>query len=250
MKKLTLLLIFFFVLFSCKTEKKNYLFVNPSNSIEVNFNINTQNIPIYNILHKNDTVLDNSQLGIIREDMNFYNNMELISVLGPIEVDETYNMFQGKKKHINYMANQYIVELKNESNKKMNIIFNLSKDGVAFKYIFPEKSESVYKIEDEKTTYNFVANTKGWLQPMSRAKTGWEQVNPSYEEYYLSEIPVNEKSPIGEGWVYPTLFNTNDTWILISETGLDSNYCGTRLTYNNEYKALQVSFPQKEEAFP
>ncbi|WP_439130096.1 glycoside hydrolase family 97 catalytic domain-containing protein [Polaribacter sp.] len=250
MKKLILLLIFCFVLFSCKTEKNNYLFVNPSNSIEVNFNINTQNIPIYNILHKKDTVLGNSQLGITREDMNFYNNMELISVSDPIEVHETYSMVQGKKKHINYIANQYIVELKNESNKKMNIIFNLSDDGVAFKYIFPETSESVYKIEDEKTTYNFVANTKSWLQPMSKAKTGWEQVNPSYEEHYLSEIPVDKKSPIGEGWVYPALFNTNDSWVLISESGLNSNYCGTRLIYNNEYNALKVSFPQKEEVFP
>lgn len=129
----------------------------------------------------------------------------------------------------------------------MDIIFNLSDDGFAFRYYFPETSTDLKRITEEKTTYKFAENAKAWLQPMSKAKTGWKETNPSYEEHYAMEIPVNTKPEIGEGWVYPALFNANDTWILITETGLHANYSGTRLVYNELLGGMQVTFPQKEE---
>ena len=235
---------------SCKNNNEKNLFVNTSQSINVSFGLNNDKAPYYKIIHNGKTILDSSYLGITMEDGNFQNKLEILNISDPKLVEENYSMFQGKQKKITYKAQQYLIELKNENNKRLNIIFNLSDDGVAFKYVFPKSSESIYKIKDENTTYNFIENTRSWLQPMSKAKTGWEQVNPSYEEHYLSDIPVNQKSPIGEGWVYPALFKANDTWVLISETGLDSNYCGTRLIYSENQDALKVSFPQKEEIFP
>lgn len=245
-----LILICFLLLQSCDKKSNTGLFSNPSETIEVNFGLNNNKTPFYKVSYNNKIVLDSSLLGINVKDENFYNNLKIIAISEPKPFKDSYTMYQGKQKNIEYEANQYIVELKNENEKRFNIIFNISDDGVAFKYVFPETSDSIYKIEDEITTYNFVSDTKAWLQPMSKAKTGWEQVNPSYEEHYLSGLSVNKKSPIGEGWVYPALFNTNDTWTLISESGLDLNYCGTRLIYSDELDALKVSFPQKEEVFP
>jgi hypothetical protein len=84
---------------------------------------------------------------------------------------------------------------------------------------------------------------------MSKAKTGWKETNPSYEENYVLDVPVNSKSVIGEGWVFPALFKSNTTWILISETGLQENYCGSHLNYNDSSNSMQLVFPQKEEQF-
>ena len=84
---------------------------------------------------------------------------------------------------------------------------------------------------------------------MSEAKTGWEHTNPSYEEYYQMGVPVNTPSPIGQGWVYPALFNEGDTWLAVTETGLGSNYCATHLDYNKELGAIKVVFPQDKERF-
>jgi len=159
-------------------------------------------------------------------------------------------MFQGKRKNISYAANQYTVQLQNKEGKLIDIIFQLSNGGIAFRYHFPETSKDIKKIIEEKTTYNFETTAKAWLQPMSKAKTGWSETNPSYEENYTMEIPVDTKPAIGEGWVYPALFQSNDTWLLISESGLQNNYCGSRLVYNETSKAMQVTFPQKEEVFP
>ena len=62
-------------------------------------------------------------------------------------------MFQGKRKNIEYNANQYIVNLKNSQGKLMDIIFQLSHDGVALRYHFPETSKEIKKITEEKVSF-------------------------------------------------------------------------------------------------
>lgn len=52
-------------------------------------------------------------------------------------------MLQGKRKNIAYSANQYTVRLKNSQGKLMNIIFQLSDDGIGFRYHFPETSTTI-----------------------------------------------------------------------------------------------------------
>ena len=251
MKKLIILLISIVALTtSCSIEKEKTVFENPSISITVTFVLNSNKTPIYKVSYKNNIVLDSSQLGVIREDANFYTNLKIVKITEPKLMEDSYVMLQGKQKKISYSANQYTVHLQNEAGSLIDIIFQLSDDGIAFRYHFPETSTEIKRIVEEKTTYNMNQNTKAWLQPMSKAKSGWSETNPSYEEHYMMDVPVNTPSPINEGWVYPALFNTNDTWLLISESGLHENYCGTRLVYNETEKAMQVTFPQKEEVFP
>ncbi|MCV9929574.1 glycoside hydrolase family 97 protein [Flavobacterium sp. LS1R49] len=250
MKKLILLLFFGTILNSFAQNKSDSFFVNPDKTLKVEFNLDKNKTPTYKILYKNKVVINTSQLGIIREDANLYNNLKVLKISHPKTITESYAMLQGKRKDISYTANEYTVSLQNDKGNLMDIIFQLSKDGVALRYHFPETTTEIKKITEEKTSYNFDTTTKAWLQPMSRAKTGWKETNPAYEEHYAMDVPVNTKPAIGEGWVYPALFHNNDTWLLISETGLHNKYCGTRLVYNDDLKAMQVTFPQKEEVFP
>jgi hypothetical protein len=231
-------------------KKPAYIFANPEKTLTVEFDLNQKNTPIYKVFYKDKLVINNSDLGIIREDANFYTDLKIIKVSEAKAVKSNYSMLQGKRKNISYSANQYTVHLKNSKGNLIDIIFQLSYDGVALRYFFPETSKEIKKIVEEKTTYNFDSTTKAWLQPMSKAKTGWKETNPSYEEHYAMGVPVNTKPAIGEGWVYPALFNSNETWLLISESGLHENYCGSRLVYNDTSKAMQLTFPQKEEIFP
>jgi len=251
MKVSIFLLIIGLTFFSCSHEPKeaNELW-NENRTIKIAIDIDENNRPFYKLFHKNSLVLDTSYLGLMTTDENYSSEMKLVNISDPVQIDKSYQMFQGKQKDINYQANQYKVKLENAKGKSFEIVFNLSEDGVGFRYNIPTASDTIISITDEKTTYNFVDGTKSWLQPMSKAKTGFEGTNPSYEEHYQMEIPVSTPSPIGEGWVYPALFRAEDTWVAISETALDRNYCGTRLIYNNNDQALKVSFPQKEEVFP
>jgi hypothetical protein len=230
--------------------KNDYYFENSSKSIKVVFKVLSSKKAIYTVYYNDKLVIDNSELGLIRSDANFYSNLEIVSVSKPTSVSTTYTMLQGKRKIIHYKAKQYTVHLKNNKGKLIDVIFQLSEDGIALRYIFPEKSEKIKKIIEEKTSFNFGNDSKAWLQPMSKAKTGWKETNPSYEEHYVMNVPINTKSEIGEGWVFPALFKSNDIWMLVSETGLQENYCGSHLKYNDKSKSMQLAFPQKEEQFP
>jgi len=231
-------------------KKPNSFFTNSEKTIKVGFEMNAKNTPTYTILYHDKVILNTSELGILREDGNFYSDLKLIKISNAKKVTDHYSMLQGKRKDISYAANQYIVSLQNSKGEAMEIIFQLSKDGVALRYNFPSTSKELKRIVEEKTAYNFDTSAKAWLQPMSKAKTGWKETNPAYEEHYAMGVPLNTKPAFGEGWVYPALFETNNNWVLISETGLHNKYCGTRLAYNENTKAMQVTFPQKEEIFP
>ena len=235
---------------SFSNKKTEYLFANAEKTIKIEFELNQNKTPVYKVFFKDKLVINTSELGILREDANFYTNLNIAKVSESKSIQSNYSMLQGKRKNISYAANQYIVQLENKEGKSIEIIFQLSNEGIALRYHFPETSKDIKKIIKEKTSYNFDSATKAWLQPMSKAKTGWSETNPSYEEHYAMGVPTNTKPITGEGWVYPALFQSNTTWLLISESGLQNNYCGSRLVYNDTSKAMQVTFPQKEEIFP
>ena len=203
----------------------------------------------YTISYKNVTVLKASKLGVVREDEDFSKNLQLVKVTAPVIVKDSYTMLNAKRKNINYVATQRIFETKTASGKKMNIIFRVSDDGVAFQYEFPERSSDVKKISSEATSFHFNEGTRAWLQPKTEAQTGFEHTNPSYEAHYKLDIPTGTPSPGPNGWIYPALFKYNDVWMLITEAALGRSYCGTALQQyspDNEYK---INFPEKPEVF-
>jgi hypothetical protein len=202
----------------------------------------------YSIRRAGTTVITPSSLGVEMEKESFTSGMRFLKAT-TTAVKEEYSTLNAKKSRIQYRANQTILSYKNTSGKQMDIIFRVSNDGVAFRYHFPWINGKKETITSENTAYSFAANTKAWLQPMSEAKTGWEQCHPSYEEHYLQNIPAGTVAPLQSGWVYPALFKTNNTWVLITEAGLDSNYCGTRLVNDSASSTYQVGFPDPREVF-
>lgn len=221
----------------------------PNGSITVSFGVTNKQQAYYLVSRNKQVVIDTSLIGLIRKDENFFNNLSVSSISGEEKISDSYSLLHGKKKDVKYTANQKTLHLENKNGKKMDVVFNVSNDGFAFKYKFPEKSGDVKYITEEKTAYNFKPSAKAWLQPMSKAKSGWEHCNPGYEEYYQMDVPVNAKSPIGEGWVYPALFKEGDTWMAVSETGLGRTYCGTHLAYDDTARVMKVVFPQPKETF-
>lgn len=229
---------------------KHHSIKSPDNKIEVNVFTGETNKLCYTINYNNQEILLPSELGILRNDGVFYDNMEIIS-LSPISLkSENYQLNNGKQKNINYTYNEATVETTNADGKPMQIMFRVSNDGVAFRYTFKESNKLV-KITEEKTTYHFPDNTNGFLQPVAKAKSGWCETNPSYEEFYNINIKAGTSSPTQSGWVYPALFKNNDNWIAITEANLDRNYCATRLTVLDSIKCTyKVSFPNPVEIMP
>jgi hypothetical protein len=234
----------FLVCFICKAQDVNYAINSPDNKISVSCNPVELN---YSIQFEGEKVLSNSKLGLVREDADFSKDMKLIKVSPSTTVNDSYEMLNAKKKDISYTANRRVFETTNSSGQKMNIIFQVSNDGVSFRYEFPEQSKELKKIVSEATSFHFNEGTTAWMQPKTESQTGFEHTNPSYEAHYMIDIPVGTPSNSTNGWVYPALFKYKNSWLLITEAALGKTYCGTALQQyspNNEYK---INFPQAAE---
>ena len=225
-----------------------YEISSPDQSLKVNVILKDKQL-FYQVSRNGAEVLNTSTLGLVSTDADFSKNLSLLSVSKSETVKDTYTLKNAKRLTNNYAASKRVIHLENGDKKKLDVIFQVSNDGIAFRYYFPDRDTKTSKLSAEKTSFHFFKSSKAWMQPMSVAKTGWESTNPSYEEYYKKEINVGTPAPTDAGWVYPALFNYKDTWLLVSETGLDGNYCATRLKQNSPDGNYEVGFPDQREAF-
>lgn len=244
MKRLIILYLTFFSL-SCFAQS-TYTVSSPDQKIVLTYNSEKMT---YSIAYDGKSVLRESKLGVVRADEDFSKSLKTVKVSALTSISDSYSMLNAKKKNITYKANQRIVETVTQSGKKMNIVFRISNDGVAFQYEFPEKSNDIKKIITEATSFRFNDGTRAWLQPKAEAQTGFEHTNPSYEDYYRSNIATGTSSPGANGWIYPALFKYNDTWLMLTEAGLGRNYSGTALQQHSPASEYKVNFPQPAEVF-
>lgn len=221
---------------------------SPDKSIVLNVFVSGSGEIRYSIKKSGTSVIEPSSLGVMMKGHDFTQAIKLLTISKPVRISDSYQTKNAKKSSIVYQANQLVMSFINDEKKKMEIIFCVSNDGAAFRYSFPwiKKDEIIIK---EQTAFSFDKSTKAWLQPMSEAKTGWQHCHPSYEEHYLQDIPVGTVSPLKSGWVYPALFKTNDTWILITEAALDGTYCGTRLINDSASSVYSIGFADPREIF-
>ena len=236
--------------YTSPAQQKEYQINSPDEKIAVFFQLSENKNAYYRIEHTGTIVLQQSKLGIIREDGDFSKNLSLSSVSDVEKIQNSYDMLQGKRSRCYYEGNKRIFHLVNGSGNKIDVIFQVSNDGVAFRYYFPANSEEIKKIKDEVTSFNFIPTTKAWIQICTKAKTGWNHDQPSYEQNYQQDIELNKIPDNEPGWVFPALFKYNNYWILLTETAIDRNYCGCRLKRDSAGYEFSIGFPQKEEVFP
>jgi alpha-glucosidase len=220
---------------------------SPDGRIAVDVTLDDDGRPRYAVSVEGKPVLQPSQLGLVREDADFSHGLKLERASKVERIEDRYELLTNKRRQNHYVANQRTFDLRGTGGKPMQLILQVSNDGVAFRYRFPDTSPVLHKVKSEASSYNFLPGTVAWLQPMSVAKTGWKEVNPSYEELYEKEIAIGTPSPTGAGWVYPALFRSGDVWLLVSEGSLPRNYAGTRLRSTWRNTEYTVSFPDPLE---
>ena len=130
----------------------------------------------------------------------------------------------------------------------MSVTFRVSNNDVAFRYTLPRQNGTgSVRVMSEATGFRFPEQTTTFLCPQSDAMIGWKRTKPSYEEEYKADAPMDVRSQYGHGYTFPCLFRVGeDGWVLLSETGVDSRYCGSRL---GDFKdgMYQIAFPMPEE---
>ena len=219
---------------------------SPDGKTKVVASVNDQKELLYQVYYDGKSIIEPSHLGIVREDADFSKNLMLMGISQTDEITDTYTLTAHKEKEYSYKANKRIISVANKSGEEMQVIFQVSDNGVAFRYNFPGEDSTIKVITNEITEFAFDTTAKAWIQPMALAKTGWKESNPSYEEHYYQNVPVGTPSPMS-GWVFPALFKTNDTWVSISESDVQENYCGSRLKALPAKSAYEIDFPDPRE---
>ena len=187
-----------------------------------------------------------SALGF-KADMGDFTQGLKITNTKSAHVDRTYEMRQVKQSQMHYVAEALTVDFENAKGLKMSAEFSVSNNDVAFRYLIPRQKNDNPKssvILSEATGFSLPEGTTTFLTPQSKSMVGWERTKPSYEEVYKADAPMSARSQYGEGYTFPCLFGLPPTpsngkgsdgsdhsgWVLISETGVDSHYCGSHLS--------------------
>lgn len=222
---------------------------SPDGRLRLDFHLTDAGEPRYSLSLAGVPALDDSKLGLLRDDADFTTGLELVSVSDLESVHDDYELLTSKRRLNHYTANRRLIDLKTAQGLSMQIEFRVSDDGFALRYAFSDVSDSTRKIVREATSFRLPEGARAWLQPKAVAKSGWSSTNPSYEETYVRDVPVGTQPPTGVGWVYPALFRSGDAWLLISETGLTRNYCATHLASTWRSPEYSVAFPDPLEDF-
>ncbi|MBQ8805767.1 MAG: glycoside hydrolase family 97 catalytic domain-containing protein [Bacteroidaceae bacterium] len=187
--------------------------------------------PVYSVKYDGKTMLDESPLGLKTNIGDFTQGMKYVKTANG-KIEKSYTMDRSKFSHVDYKANEAVVSLTNAKGHPMDICFRVSNNDIAFQYRIAKRGETgSIRIMGEATGFDFPSHTTTFLTPQSDPMIGWKRTKPSYEEEYKFDAPMTEKSQYGHGYTFPGLFHIgNDGWVLVSETGVGSNYCGTRLS--------------------
>ena len=219
----------------------------PDSRLKVSFSV-SQGMPMYAVTYDEKTILENSPLGFVANIGDFSKDMSYVGQKAQ-QIKKTYTQDRIKRSVVNYTANELTISLQNADKTPVDIVFRVSNNDVAFRYEIPKSGETgSIVIREEKTGFDFPAQTTTFLCPQSDAMIGWKRTKPSYEEEYDADAPMNTRSQYGHGYTFPGLFRIgSDGWALISETGVDSKYCGSHLSDATAEGLYTIAFPMPEE---
>jgi len=211
---------------------------SPDGHLVLSYELQAGEVPSYRMLLDGREILGSSKLGLLRDDDDFTKGLRVLREEPVVEVADDYSLPGSKRLLNHYRARRLVVHLASSKGKPMDLEFQVSNDGAAFRYHFPDSSPDLREILAEQTSFALPQGSLAWLQPIAVAKQGWCVASPSYEEHYQMGIPVGTPSTLGVGWVFPALFRNGDTWLAVSETDLGPDWCGSRLAHlspNGEY---------------
>jgi len=184
--------------------------------------------------------LPNSPLGITRNDQRFTDNLSLVEESDAIVIHDQYEMLCGKRKMCENFGTEKVFIYKNSDDQPLDIVFRVYNDGVAFRYTFPNHSNSLVNITGEATTYVLPDSTYRWMQPY----------NNVYEDFFpFSKTGLSRKKE--QEWGFPALLKVNNQplWVLISEANITENNCGTKLSNLDNVNQYKVTCPSARDNF-
>lgn len=202
----------------------------------------------YTVQLDGQQMLEKSPLGIRGSHSDLSTGLRLVEQKA-VKIDETYTEAKIKVSKVHYQANELLCTFENKDKQRLAVIFRVSNQDIAFRYHVPQVGEPAnIIIEEELSGYKFPSPTTTFLTPQATPMIGWMKTKPSYEEEYIPDAPLGAASKYGVGYTFPALFHVGDQgWVLLSETGVNALYCGSKLGEPTQDGLYKIAFPEQGE---
>lgn len=162
---------------------------SPNNQLELKVGVNKIGRPYYTLNYKNKPIIQTSFLGLTLKQTNTLAADFEIKNHYTKTVNEKWNPVLGEQKEITNHFNELTVELfQKTTQRKMNIVFRMFDEGLAFRYEIPAQEKlNYFVISDETTQFALTEDYKAFWIPGD-----YDSQEYAYNETKLSEIDVTK----------------------------------------------------------
>lgn len=218
----------------------------PDGKLLVSVDVTGDGEPVYGVSYDGKPFITSSPLGLVTNIGDFSRGLLLSDVSDAMMPAVSYSLPNIKKSRVDYEANEAWFTFVKDSVPVFAVQFRVSNNDVAFRYkVLPQGDTRSAVILEEATGFDFPDGTVSFMAPQSKPMNGFARTSPSYETPYGVDEPIG-RNGWGEGYTFPCLFkNPDGGWALVSETGVDGSYCGSRLLWKDD--CYTIGFPQEGE---
>ena len=165
MKNFSLLALILFIS-ACGSGNFNVEMSDPENQLEASLYQNADGDLAYKVSYKGGAVIEESTLGFqIRGQAYLGKNMTFLGVQETTK-DETWEQPWGEDRLVRDHHNAYNFKFEDAEGRKLNLEFKLFKDGLGFRYEFPEQEGfEEFIVEDEFTEFKLTGDHTAWWIP-------------------------------------------------------------------------------------
>lgn len=162
---------------------------SPNNQLELKVGVNKIGRPYYTLNYKNKPIIQTSFLGLTLKQTNTLAADFEIKNHAIKTVNEKWNPVLGEQKEITNHYNELTVELlQKPTQRKMNIVFRLFDEGLAFRYEIPiQEKLNYFVVSDEVSQFALTEDYKAFWIPGD-----YDSQEYAYNETKLSEIDVTK----------------------------------------------------------
>ena len=158
---------------------------SPNGNLHLDFTVNAQGEPVYQLVYKGKAVVKPSKLGLeLKDDPGLMSNFTLTGT-ETSTFDETWKPVWGEVAQIRNHYNELAVTLEQKAqNRNMIIRFRLYNDGLGFRYEFPlQKNLNYFIVKEEHTQFAMTGDHLVFWIPGD-----YDTQEYDYTESKLSEI--------------------------------------------------------------
>lgn len=218
---------------------------SPNGQLQLNFSVNSQGEPVYELFYKGKAVIKPSKLGLeLKNDPGLMNGFTLADTQTST-FDETWEPVWGEVKQIRNHYNEIAVTLDQKAQDRNIIIrFRLFDDGLGFRYEFPlQKNLNYFVIKEERTQFAMTGDHKAFWIPGD-----YDTQEYDFTESKLSEIRGLMKSAI-TGNASQTQFSPTGVQTSLQMKTADGLYINLHEAALVDYSCMHLNLDDKNLIF-